>query len=868
MRNRLTLALYFTLLTALTVWFIWPIYQDTYMFVSVGLGLAVGFGISWIQAARKLSLLSSALTTLTAFILLALPATNPRAMTNQSLLLSGWIESLTSPVNAWKQLVTVELPVGTYHALLAPAFLSYLIAGVVFGWVFFGPITRFWAVSYPMVALVVMGISFGNASVPGDFQLFGIGLPVSTPMVSGSLLFALMVVYLNWGSKAARRATLTNRVDPKTSVLSGWQRKLPRTLAAVAVVAIALAGTGFYMNATGVSSTRIVLRTDIALREKIADQTSPLATYRKYFEDPQVLASTILTYTAKGAPDRIRIATMPFYDGDNFTVAPTKGGVSSENFAFARVPSALPPTSDGPENKVTITVGKLDSIWLPLVSGVRQVDFTGTRSLKLADSLFVNRETATGAVVPDNDQDAKLLPNTNDSSYTVTYNQVKQPEPTSIEPKSSNIDQALIPESLTTWLDKHSDIDTSTAAGIQQLAAILRDRGYLSHSFVAPGKSETASWMDNLDNYSFFQSNAGHNMARISAMFDEINSREQDAKSRNSKNLVSTAGDDEQFATAIALIASAKGFKARVVVGFRTSSAIEVPGVNACSVTNNIGTCTGANVAAWAEIRGNNDQWLAIDATPQFAKKMNLMPIGTAYVPNPTKSGEDHASVLPPAKATPSSDSLCRKNPNSPECNPDDFWQKFFGFFMNYVVPVLVTTLVVGIFAAPFAFVVLTKRNRRRTRKQAAEPEVQVIGAWEEYIDLLVDHGSPLPGSQTRKELAVFYQTENIDELAQLADLAAFSPRMPNDDEIARAWEIFEEQNKQMTANSKRLQRIKASLSLRSFLRNVSPKQEFLKLRNRLNFTQVNRISEGSAIEGLTIEFRRQWRSMFKKKSK
>ncbi|MEN9603481.1 MAG: hypothetical protein RL545_170, partial [Actinomycetota bacterium] len=64
MRNRLILSTYLVALTLLTVWFIWPIYQDSYLFVSVGLGLGVGFGISWIQSARKLSVISTALSVL------------------------------------------------------------------------------------------------------------------------------------------------------------------------------------------------------------------------------------------------------------------------------------------------------------------------------------------------------------------------------------------------------------------------------------------------------------------------------------------------------------------------------------------------------------------------------------------------------------------------------------------------------------------------------------------------------------------------------------------------------------------------------------------------------------------------------------
>ena len=860
MRNRLALSVFLTALTALAVWFMWPIYEDVYMFVSVGLGLAVGFAISWWQSVRKLSPLATTLIVLSAFVLLALPATNPRALSNPSLLVSGWVESLVSPVTAWKQLVTVDLPVGTYHALLAPAFLSFLIAGAVFGWVMFGPITRYWAVAYPVLVLIVVAIGFGATSVPGDFNLFGLAAAIPTPLVSGSMLFALMVVYLNWGSRAARRSTLVASTASDVPLLSGWQRKLRRNLAGIVVVAIALLSTGIFMQNTGLTATRIVLRSDIEKLKDIQKQTSPLSTYRKYFNDSKLYGTTLLTFSTAGAPSRIRIATMPFYDGDNFTVAPTKPTGGNDSYYFARVPSDLPPTNSGPSKSFTLTVGKLDSIWLPLTEGVRKVDFSGVNALKLSDALFVNRETDTGAIIPGP---------SSGSNYTITYNQPETVDPGSIKASSSAIDATLIPESLNTWLDNHADIVADTGTGIVQLAKLLRDRGYLSHSFVEPKATDGgATWADSLNNYTFFQSNAGHNLARISTMFSEINTREQDAKSRESKNLVSTAGDDEQFATAIALIASAKGFPARVVIGFRTSQTDDVPGVDPCSTTGTQGICKGGNLAAWAEIRGTNGKWLAIDATPQFAKQMNLIPVGTAYVPNPTKSGEDDATALPPAKATPSSDSECRKHPNSPDCNPDDFWQKFMGFLTNYVAPVLVTLLVLGIFAAPFAFVVLTKRNRRRSRLSAQEPETKVIGAWEEYIDLLVDHGAELPGSQTRKELAELYATTSISELANLADLAAFSPRMPNQVEIERSWEIVRIKEEEFDSSSKLFQKIRSQLSLRSFLRNLNPKQEMLRLRNSFNFVQGNKASDGSALEGLTIEFKRQLKAVFAKKSK
>jgi hypothetical protein len=859
MTNRLIQSSYLGALTALSIWFLWPIYQDAYMFVSVGVGLALGLSIAWLQVSRNLSPLSTILAILVSFILLSLPVTNPRAMSNPNLLLSGWLEALVSPIDSWKQLVTVELPVGTYHALLAPAFLSYLIAGVVLGWAVFGPITRFWAAAYPIVGLVILAISFGSATVPGDFNLFGFEFPVATPLVAGSLLFLLLLVYLNWGSRAARRSTLTKRPETAAPMLAGWQRKVRRNLSALAVVAIAVIGSGIFIQETGMSGTRIVLRTDIDRLKDIQKQTSPLSTYRKYFADSKLFGETLLTYTVKGAPDRIRIATMPFYDGDNFTVAPTTQTGASNSYFFERVPSELPASASGKEQTFTVQLGKLDALWLPLPLGARKIAFAGSNSSQLADALYVNRETSTGAVVGLSD---------NGSTYTVTYNRSPQPKASSIRPSNSALSSDLIPESLTTWIENQKGMPDD-ASGIVQLAKLLLgERGYLSHSFVAPtAVADETNWVDSLNNYEFFQSNAGHNMARISAMFTDINAREQDAKSSKSKNLISTAGDDEQFATAIALIASAKGYPARVVVGFRTNKLADLPGVESCKPVNKTqATCKGSNLSAWVEIRENNGPWLAIDATPQFSKKMNLVPIGTAYIPNPTKSGEDDAKVLPPAKATPSSDSECRKHPNSPDCNPDDWWSKFLGILANYVVPALEALLVVGIFIAPFAIVLLMKRNRRRSRFEADEPEVRVIGAWEEFVDLLVDGGAKLPRSETRKELAALYDVQNMDELAELADLAAFSPRMPDEAEIDRAWQILNEKTESVYSERSKFQRIKLRLSLRSFIRNVNPKDEFVRLQNTLNFSQGKKTSEGSSVEGLTIEFKRQFRSVFKKK--
>ena len=213
MRTRLVLAAYLTALTALTVWFVWPIYQDPYLFLTAGVSLLAGLAIGAWKSLRKVSSLTMLLAVLVSFVVLALPLSNPRSIFGGGNLLNGLIEALAGPVQAWKQIVTIELPLGTYHSLLSPVLVLYLISGVLFGWLLFGPISRYWYAAGSVLAIVIFGISFGLTGVPGDFDLFGTRLPVETPLVTGSVLFVTLVVYLNWGARATRRQSLMVRAE-------------------------------------------------------------------------------------------------------------------------------------------------------------------------------------------------------------------------------------------------------------------------------------------------------------------------------------------------------------------------------------------------------------------------------------------------------------------------------------------------------------------------------------------------------------------------------------------------------------------------------------------------------------------------------
>ena len=142
-------------------------------------------------------------------------------------------------------------------------------------------------------------------------------------------------------------------------------RKLRRIALSASVILLAVAVTATTMQLSGVPNTRTVLRSGVEKLRLLQQQTSPLSSYRMYFSDSELLQSELLTYSAESAPDRIRIATLPYFNGETFTVAPTSANDVNDNVFFSRVPADLPIEGNGTTKKLSISLGKLDSITVP-----------------------------------------------------------------------------------------------------------------------------------------------------------------------------------------------------------------------------------------------------------------------------------------------------------------------------------------------------------------------------------------------------------------------------------------------------------------------------------------------------------------------
>ncbi len=361
------------------------------------------------------------------------------------------------------------------------------------------------------------------------------------------------------------------------------------------------------------------------------------------------------------------------------------------------------------------------------------------------------------------------------------------------------------PDSLRTWVDEHAS--GSGGAALAGLVMLVRERGYLSHALDVG--EETPLWMQSLPDYTFQPSASGHSLARIDAMFARLLERETDPRAAASENFVAAVGDDEQFATAVALIARELGFPSRVVVGARLTSADSE--LRTCDA----GVCRAQDLAAWTEVQSAAGQWIPVDVTPQYAQSPSLEVTEQRNPENVTEVRPDPVEdVVPP-------------DPVQEDNGADDGTDDAAGLDLAWLWPIariggialLVLLLVVG----PFALIAGAKASRRRARRTQGVPAAQIAGGWDEYVDAAIDSGREASATLTRSELAEVFATPAGESLATDADRAVFSEAAASAADAAAFWRIVDEERHTMVRERGFWRGVVATVSLRSFVRHLTP---------------------------------------------
>ncbi len=830
-RDMLTIFGFVLAFDAIGLVLVWPIYSTPFLFVTVAGAISAASVIAWLQARFGWTWFTTTLLGLGAYLVLALPFTSPSSLASPSDIVPGWISSISGIVLSWKQLITIALPVGTFQSLLVPAFLTFYVANLVALSVAWRSRRLYWFPVIPMLLTPVFGIAFGYPDVSRSLSLFGLTIPVAGGIVGGVVTLALAVGYLSWGRQSLRRESLAGTSAQPSEIRSGRGngQRFRRLLTAVGVVALTAVVVGVAMTAAGIPSSRDVLRSSVNPDIRIREEVSPLSSYRKSFTDSAILAADLFSFSTTGeAPANIRLAVMPYFNGEIFTVMPPSTSsdlMSSFGKVAAEIPSPVAGKSDSYVTEISVadlsTMG--DSlIWLPLPGFAKSVTFTGENARALTDAFYFNRGTYAGVAVNPSKETASTSVLTSGSSYQVSsFVESGLVDVANLtNPSLSQFGDEVIPEKLKEWCEaQQGQLGTCnpgmSGAEFGELVGHLRARGYLSHGLDEPSAANgEQTWVSQLadQGYTFKPSLAGHSTGRINDLFAELLNRQNVAGANVSDDkLVAAVGDDEQFAAAVALLADHVGFPSRVVVGFRSSSTAGAAyAVPACLEQ----TCQGGNLTAWVEIQGKDGSWAALDVTPQFANPIEPLSQDRQDPKNETQVFDENATVIPPVQSNPS---------NGQQNDDEGNGGLNLGWLWEFLRISGLTLLIIAAVLSPFVLIIGSKVRRRRARREAAAPTTAIVGAWDELIDELVDAGYALPKTQTRRELAGDYGVASAVALANLTDEAVFGPEEPDAASLSRSWEIVDIERASRRADLTTWQRVKVELSLRSFLRYLGP---------------------------------------------
>ncbi|MCI1017004.1 transglutaminase domain-containing protein [Microbacterium sp. C5A9] len=779
----------------------WPVYEAPRALVVGIVGGVLGMLVAVVARMLRWGLLLAALAAAGVYLVVAVPLAIPSALTSVPAFLGGLRDAVLGVALGWKQMLTLNPPLGEYQAVLIP-FLVVMIFGAFFATLLVMQQGRRATIAVPVVAAMsLFGIAFGLSGTSSAVTVLGVALPAPREWLIGVAVFVSALVWLVGRTRLQRaqalRAVAAAHVSRRATPV--WLNVRRHLLSAGLAVVALIAGFAIAPAAAGWTD-RSVLRDEVEPMVVVQQQASPLSSYRSWFASDRLDETVLQVDGDPGAVDRIRLVTLDSYDGEDFHIAPED--------RFSRLPrTALPGQG---RVSLDITIGDAyRGIWVPAPAGLAEApQFAGERADDLADGFHVNEGGDTAITVADAPGGTQgLVPG---DSYSVLVDAPSDGiDLTAAQGGSSKLDTDLYP-ALAEWAELQEQ--PRSGAGYLELIDRLRSRGYLSHALL--DDTSAAAWIASLkeaDGYAFASSYAGHSVSRIEQLFTELIEQERRAGSdARPEMLVSAVGDDEQFSVAAALLAQHFGLESRIVIGARLAGAAEVPGIPACGEV-----CTGANMSAWVEVRASGGEWMPVDTTPQYAMLPSSIKEGEQLPEHPTVPEQPRSEALDPPQAQ--SDS---NNDAQPLDEPRSA-------VLSVLLPILrgvgLGLLALVLLVLPLVVLLLAKRQRARSRRTADDPEVRLAGAWEELADMYADHDIAMDAQGTRAQRARSTDRAAAARLAALVDRGVFSEHPPTDDDASAAWAIVEAERADLVRATSRWRRIVTRVRPRSFIERVRP---------------------------------------------
>lgn len=674
-----------------------------YGFLLAGLGgLALGAATGILASVFRLNIVVTIVAALVAYFLFG------SAFAVQAQALFGFLPTLQSlasiavgSVYGWADIVTLRTPIGApQYIAVVPYFATWIVAlvstSLATRWIAAKPRTawRFGIALIGPVALYIAGILIGTDE-PYEAGLRGV-------------VFAILaLIWLGW-----RRPNVASVAEGGAQRLRN--RKIAGTAVIVAGAVLLGGGAGFWL--APANDERFVLREEIEPPFDPLQYPSPLSGFRHYTK--QVTDEKLFTVSGLQPGDVVRLATLDSFTGKLWTVTGPETETDGSG-SFALVGRTIPPqTFITPEVRrdVEITIDSYDDVWLPSVGYLTDLQFTGGAAENAGDDLRYNRSTGTAVLTSGLSKgDSYRLDAVEQRVITPADLEDTATAPLSLPPVTGTPDLAT---------SKAQEFAGTASTPMAQLTAIqlaLTENGFLSH-----GRASDA-----------VPSRAGHGADRVTELFSRLQ----------------MIGDQEQYASAFALMARSFGYPARVVMGF----APEVTGDESEI------TVTGDDVTAWVEVAFDDVGWVSFNPTPEETD------IPQAQVPKP--QSEPQPQVRQPPRSDNDDEDLLTPV-ELEESDEDDNGDPFVlpGWVWAVGLSLLIPALIIFI---PLLIIGAIKARRARRRREAERGPDRVAGAWAELLDQYSELGYDVPRRSTRLMIADRLQAQLEEQPVQLRSLAA-----------------------------------------------------------------------------------------------
>jgi transglutaminase-like putative cysteine protease len=692
-------------------------------------GLLVGTGAALAARALRLGALPTVALALAAYALLGSALAVPRQALF-GLLPTG--ESLTSlalgAVWGWNDLLTLSAPVDLPDYVTVVPYVSAWLVGLVGAtlaarWLPARPRT-----SWRAALLLVGPLALYLASV-----LLGTREPFA-PGLRGVAFAAVALIWLGW--RRGRADKVATGESAAKAATGGVLRRVGATalLVGAAVVIGTLSGA-----ALAAPPDRFVLRERIEPPYEPLDFASPLAGFREYskiLED-----DTLFTVTGLEPGQRLRLATMDAYDGHVWSVAGAQlSTTGSGTFALVGPQLPAPPlaTSAG-DQQIEITIdASYSDVWIPSIGYAESLTLPGASRAEL-EGLRYNAATGS-AVLTGGIGEGDVIRSTAEVQLTDIDDGDLEEVPVArveLAPVST------VPEIVAAKAVEFAGDASSPIERLRAIELTLQSTGYFSRGTA----SDTVP------------SVAGHGADRMSDLFT------RDAM----------VGDEEQYASAFALMARSLNYPARVVMGF-------APEVRDGDTSVEV---TGHDVTAWVEVAFEGVGWIPFSPTPDQTD--------VPQDENPKPKTEPQPQVRQPPRSSSEQDDLVTAV-EVDDGDSDDDGFKLPGWLLPAALGVLIpATLVFG----PILVIGGIKSGRARRRRLAAEPHEAVRGAWDELVDRYSELGLAVPANATRRRTALVLagqvEVPGLEPAAYRADAAVFGDMTVPDTVVVTAWDDTEE---------------------------------------------------------------------------